>query len=105
MTEVRRGPLQLSNEPQFLDNLRSLRVEIDALLVFLPSNSKTEKDEDEAKEHKSQQLQRGLFDHDAARAALPPTQKAELATLVEALLLEITAALATGEIGDEQDHR
>ena len=33
-----------------------------------------------------------------------PAQKDELATLVEALLREIAAALAAGEIGDDQDH-
>ena len=37
--------------------------------------------------------------------ALPvPSQKELLATLVEALLLEIAAALAGGEISDDQDH-
>jgi hypothetical protein len=38
------------------------------------------------------------------RIALAPAQKAQLATLVEALLAEITAALAR-EAGNEQDHQ
>jgi hypothetical protein len=33
------------------------------------------------------------------------TQMVQLATLVEALLLEIAAALANGGIADDQDHR
>jgi hypothetical protein len=38
------------------------------------------------------------------RIALAPAQKAELATLVEALLAEIAVALAR-EAGNEQDHQ
>ena len=49
--------------------------------------------------------QPGLFEQEAPRVALEPAQTAQLTTLVEALLLEIAAALATGEAGDEQDHR
>ena len=41
---------------------------------------------------------------DVPRIALAPAQKAQLATLVEALLAEIAAALAR-EAGNEQDHR
>ena len=49
--------------------------------------------------------QPGLFDQDQPSVALLPAQKAQLSALVEALFIEITAALATGEAGDEQDHR
>jgi hypothetical protein len=35
---------------------------------------------------------------------LPPPLRPQLAALVEALLAEIAASLATGEAGDEQDH-
>ena len=38
------------------------------------------------------------------RIALAPAQKAQLATLVEALLAEIAATLAR-EVGNEQDHQ
>jgi hypothetical protein len=38
------------------------------------------------------------------RIALAPAQKAQLATLVEALLAEIAATLAR-EAGNEQDHQ
>jgi hypothetical protein len=48
--------------------------------------------------------QPGLFDQDEPSVALTPLQRARLATLVMALLLEIAVALATGEAGDEQDH-
>ena len=46
-----------------------------------------------------------LFAQDAPRIALMATQRARLVALLEALLLEIAAALATGEADDEQDHR
>ena len=49
--------------------------------------------------------QPGLFDQDEPNVALTPAQRARLATLVAALLMEIAVALATGEAGDEQDHR
>jgi hypothetical protein len=49
--------------------------------------------------------QPGLFDRDEPSVALTPAQRARLATLVATLLAEIAVALATGEAGDEQDHR
>ena len=49
--------------------------------------------------------QPGLFDQDEPSVALTPAQKTQLATLVKPLFIEIAAALATGEAGDEQDHR
>ena len=54
--------------------------------------------------HKSASIQPDLFEQDEPRVVLAPSQKEQLATLVEALLLEIAAALATGEVGDDQDH-
>lgn len=45
-----------------------------------------------------------LFDRDEPRAMLAPAQKIQLAALIEALLLEIAAALAGGEVGDDPDH-
>ena len=36
---------------------------------------------------------------------LPSAQQAQLATLVEVLLREIAVALATGEVGHDEDHR
>jgi hypothetical protein len=50
-------------------------------------------------------LQLGLFDQDQPRAALLSAQKAQLSAQVEALFVEIAEALATGEAGDDQDHR
>src|SRR5258708_20313253 len=56
MTHERAARFKLSAEPQFsLENLRSLRVEIDALLAFLPSDSKREPNGHEAKKHKSRE--------------------------------------------------
>jgi hypothetical protein len=52
----------------------------------------------------SQHLQRSLFDEDEAPVVLATAKMAELAKLVEALLFEIAAALATGELGDDQNH-
>jgi hypothetical protein len=56
-------------------------------------------------ERQSQHLQRSLFDEDEPPVVLASTQMAELSTLVEALLLEIAAALANGGIADDQDQR
>ena len=40
-----------------------------------------------------------------SHASVPaPAQKEQLAVLVEALLREIAVALASGEVGDDQDH-
>ena len=46
-----------------------------------------------------------LFDQEQPRATLLPAQKAQLSAQVEAMFIEIAGALATGEAGDEQDHR
>ena len=45
-----------------------------------------------------------LFDVDDYQTSPIPSQKEQLAALVEALLREIAAALAAGEVGDDQDH-
>ena len=48
--------------------------------------------------------QRGLFDPGEPSVVLAPNRESQLAKLVEALLIEIAVALATGEAGDDQDH-
>ena len=48
--------------------------------------------------------QRDLFEVDEHQRSPIPAQKEQLAALVEVLLREIVAALAAGEVGDEQDH-
>jgi hypothetical protein len=45
-----------------------------------------------------------LFENKEPHVVPPLALKARLATLVEALLLEIATALGTGEVGDDQDH-
>jgi hypothetical protein len=50
-------------------------------------------------------LQLPLFAQDQPRVALISAQKAQLSAQVEALFIEIAGALATGEAGDDQDHR
>ena len=45
-----------------------------------------------------------LFDVDEHQTAPIPAQRQQLVGLVEALLREIAAALASGEVGDDQDH-
>jgi hypothetical protein len=50
-------------------------------------------------------LHPSLFDQGPPCAALPPTLTPQLTMLIEALFLEIAVALATEEVGDEQDHR
>ena len=55
----------------------------------------------------SENLQRSLFDEERPRVELRPAQRAELATVVQALLREIAAALVDakrGESDHEQDH-
>ena len=52
----------------------------------------------------SENLQPSLFEEDAPRIELAAAQKVDLAVLVEALLREIAAMLASGEIGHDQDH-
>ena len=47
--------------------------------------------------------QADLFENDEPHV-VPPALKIRMATLVEALLIEMAAALATGEAGDDQDH-
>ena len=54
--------------------------------------------------HESASHQADLFEVDEPQATLVPAQKVQLATLVEALLIEIAVALASGEVGDDQDH-
>jgi hypothetical protein len=50
---------------------------------------------------KSENLQPGLFDQEEPPVALKPAQKARLTPLVEALLIEIAASIATGEARNE----
>jgi hypothetical protein len=48
--------------------------------------------------------QPGLFDQDKPKLALTATQTAQLAKLVEGLLVDIAVAMAIGEAGNEQDN-
>ena len=49
--------------------------------------------------------QLGLFEQGQSEVELSPTRRRQLVPLIEALMVEIAVALATGEVGDEQDHR
>lgn len=60
----------------------------------MPRNSKT---------LESKQL--GLFEQIQPEIVVTPVQQQQLAILVEVLLSEIAWALATGEVGNDQDHR
>ena len=51
----------------------------------------------------NENLQPSLFDEERRRIELRPAQQAELATVVEALLREIAAALVNAKRG-ENDH-
>ena len=51
----------------------------------------------------SEHLQRGLFDEEGPPVVLVAEKMVELVTLLEALLREIAAELATGGLGDDQD--
>jgi hypothetical protein len=54
--------------------------------------------------HPSQTFQPSLFEEDPPSVSLPPSQRSELAAMVEALLREIATTLASRETGDDQDH-
>ena len=49
-------------------------------------------------------MQPDLFELNRPRVLLVPSNQEWLATLIEALLLEIAAALASGKVADDQDH-
>ena len=53
---------------------------------------------------KNASIQPDLFEQNEPRVLPDLSQKERLAILVEALLLEIAAALVSGEVGDDQDH-
>ena len=105
MTDEAASQLEVGVEPRFpLDVLRSLRNEVDALLGFLASESKTERPDNDAPIRESPAKPvRGRATLRQLRAA----QMSELATVIEVLLREIAAALAkatSGGSGDDQDH-
>jgi hypothetical protein len=49
--------------------------------------------------------QPGLFEQGQPDVELSPTRRRQLVPLIEALMVEIAAALAIREDGDDQDHR
>ena len=53
---------------------------------------------------KSASIQPDLFEQNRPRVLLIPSHKEQLAALVEALLLEIAAVLASGKVANDQDH-
>ena len=53
---------------------------------------------------KGASIQPDLFEQDEPRTLPSLLQKEQLATLLEALLLEIAVALAARKVGDDQDH-
>ena len=53
----------------------------------------------------SESTQLGLFEQGRPHVELSPTSRQQLAVLIETLMIEIASALATGEVGDDQDHR
>ena len=55
-------------------------------------------------ERKSASTQPDLFEQNRPRVLLVLSSQERLAALVEALLLEIAAALASGKVADDQDH-
>jgi hypothetical protein len=50
-------------------------------------------------------MQVGLFEQGQPDVKLSPPRSQQLAELIEALMIEIAAALAIGEVGDDQDRR
>ena len=103
MTEPAASRFEIGDEPHFpLHILRSMRAEVDALLGFLLSESKTEQP---IMARKSEPRQPSLFDEPLVKPC--PARRVELAGLVEALLREIAATLVNAGSGKsihEQDH-
>jgi len=54
--------------------------------------------------HKSASIQPDLFEQEEPRTLPSLLEKQQLATLLEALLLEIAVALAASGVDDDQDH-
>jgi hypothetical protein len=103
MTHESAARHQLGAEPRLsLDILRSVRAEIDALLSF---SNPTQGWRTATMKRKSASIQPDLFEQNRPRVLLAPLHKERLAALVKALLLEIAAALASGKLADDQDHR
>ena len=50
-------------------------------------------------------IQMGLFEQGQPDVELSPSTRPQLSALIEALMIEIASALASGEAGHEQDHR
>jgi hypothetical protein len=50
-------------------------------------------------------IQLGLLEQGQPDVELSPTRRQQLAALIEALMIEIAAALESRELGDDQDHR
>ena len=50
-------------------------------------------------------LQMGLLEQGQPDVKLSPTTRQQLPALIEALMTEIAAALATREVSHDQDHR
>ena len=89
----------LCDEPRLgLDVMRVLRAELDALLGFLQPASTKEK---ACNLRKAANHQPDLFAEEEPPVRLATAQKDRLTRLVEALLIEIAAALAVGEAGDD----
>ena len=105
MTDEAASRFEIGVEPRFpLDVLCSLRNEVDALLGFLASESKTERPDNDASIRESSE---SLFEAERPCVELRAAQKSELAMVIEVLLREIAAALAkaaSGGSGDDQDH-
>jgi hypothetical protein len=75
---------------------------------YYPFSRPTQRESEMGMKRKStnpENLQLQLFTQDQPRVALLSTRKAQLSAQVEALFIEIAEALATGEAGDDQDHR
>jgi hypothetical protein len=53
----------------------------------------------------SESIQPGLFEQGQPEVKLSAPRRQQLSALIEALMIEIASALATGEVGNDQDHR
>jgi hypothetical protein len=84
-----------------LAKLRDLRIEIDALLVLLRSDPKTEKGQEDA--HCGPSAKRSIRGEEPP-TALSPVQKSQMLPLLQAMLIEVSTATAVEEADCDEDN-
>jgi hypothetical protein len=85
-----------------LPHLRDLRIEIDALLVFLRSDSKTEKGQEDA--HRDPSAKRSVRGGGTADGSIGSSEESQMLPLLQAMLIEVSTATAVREADYDEDN-